>query len=97
MSSSNKEQTESGLLVFPRQLVFGLLLHRDSITALRIKNLTQQKRAFKVLTTTPERYSVIPCNGFVLPQETIILTVSHQIHINFTSSLGHHEKIPSCS
>eukprot|EP00210_Caulerpa_lentillifera_P001971 g1891.t1 len=88
MPFSEKEYTDSGLLVFPRQLVFGLLLHRDSSTSLRMKNLTQKRQAFKVFTTSPSRYSVIPCNGFILPQETTILTVTMRRFRHVPNRLG---------
>lgn len=60
-----------GLQVYPSELKFQFELGKELTTTISLANASQERRAFKVMTTMPEKYCVRPCVGIVEPNSSI--------------------------
>ncbi|KAL7111422.1 hypothetical protein ACP275_05G086500 [Erythranthe tilingii] len=58
---------EKLLIIEPQHLSFPYELNKQSSSSIRLSNKTDQHVAFKVMTTKPKNYCVLPNIGFVLP------------------------------
>ncbi|XP_057432929.1 vesicle-associated protein 1-2-like [Lotus japonicus] len=70
------EDTELLLQIEPSELTFHLELAKLSSCSVKLANQTTHYVAFKVLTTRPKKYCVIPNVGIIAPQETCEVTVT---------------------
>ncbi|KAL2489658.1 Vesicle-associated protein 1-4 [Forsythia ovata] len=61
--------------VKPLVLQYPFELNKDLSCSFQLSNVTENRVDFKVKTTTPKKYSVIPNMGFVLPRSTCDITV----------------------
>ncbi|CAH1440514.1 unnamed protein product [Lactuca virosa] len=63
------------LILHPSKLKFPLELKKHSLCSLHLTNKTDQLIAFKIQTTTPLEYNVLPNNGIILPRSVCNITV----------------------
>lgn len=60
----------AGLVVASPRLVFPFNFGSETATTLVVTNPSTERAAFKVMTTSPERYSVVPCYGLLKPGQS---------------------------
>ncbi|KAM1051985.1 hypothetical protein ACFX19_034042 [Malus domestica] len=66
------------LEIQPKELKFLFELKKQSSCSIRLTNLTNSYVAFKVKTTSPKKYCVVPNVGVVLPKSTSEFSVTMQ-------------------
>ncbi|CAN6582045.1 unnamed protein product [Malus baccata var. baccata] len=66
------------LEIQPKELKFLFELKKQSSCSIRLTNLTDRYVAFKVKTTSPKKYCVVPNVGVVLPKSTSEFSVTMQ-------------------
>ncbi|KAK4422862.1 Vesicle-associated protein 1-1 [Sesamum alatum] len=67
---------EKLLNVEPQELSFNYELNKQASSSIRLSNRTQKHVAFKVMTTSPNKYCVLPNLGIVLPGSNCDLIVT---------------------
>ena len=59
-----------GLQIHPSELKFRFELKKNIPVTVSLHNPTGERIAFKVKTTSPKKYCVLPSSGFVEPNST---------------------------
>lgn len=69
------ESGGQGVKVFPNNVSFLFELNRELFSTISLYNPTEKRVAFKVKTTSPDKYCVRPCTGVLDPENSLDLQV----------------------
>ena len=76
------------LEITPHEIAINVVLDKEIIVEIKLRNLTRQQVAFKIKTTAPEKYQVRPIQSVVGPEATetcIIVMKARQDYPDFNN------------
>lgn len=79
------------LQVYPPDLRFAFELGKELTTTMFLANTGHERLAFKVMTTSPEKYCVRPCMGIIEANSSVQATVILQAYAEVPHDLHHCE------